>query len=48
MLKIGFPIMLLHNLHCSEGLFNGTSMIVTRLGFHCIEAQILVGEFHET
>jgi len=44
-LKVGCPVML-RNLYPSEGLCNGTQMIVTHLGQHCIEVQILGGTFH--
>jgi len=37
--------MLLRNLYPSEGLCNGTRMIVSRLGQRCIEVQILGGNF---
>jgi len=47
-LKVGSPVMLLRNLYPTEGLCNGTRMIVTRLGFRCIEVQILGGDFHGT
>ena len=40
--------MLLRNLYPTEGLCNDTRMIVTRLGFRCIEVQILGGDFHNT
>jgi len=40
--------MLLQNLYSAEGLCNGTQMIVTRLGFRCIEVQFLVADFHGT
>jgi len=46
MRKVGCPIMLIRNLYPTEGLCNGTRMIVTRLGQRCIEAQILGGDFH--
>jgi len=38
--------MWLRNLYPSEGLCNGTRMIISRLGQHCIEVQILGGNFH--
>jgi len=40
--------MLLRNLYATKGLCNGTRMIVTRLGFRCIEVQILGGDFPGT
>ena len=42
-LKKGVPIILLHNLNQSEGLCNGTRLIVTALGEMIIEAQIITG-----
>lgn len=44
-LKVGAPIILLRNLYPSQGLCNGTRLVVTRLQSRCIEAQILSGEF---
>ncbi len=40
-LKVGVPILLLHNLDQSIGLCNGTRLIVKRLGQHVIEAKII-------
>ncbi|XP_019158019.1 PREDICTED: uncharacterized protein LOC109154746 [Ipomoea nil] len=42
-LKVGSPIMLLRNIDHSLGLCNGTRLIITQLGNHVIEAQILCG-----
>jgi hypothetical protein len=42
-LKVGVPILLLHNLNQSIGLCNGTRLIVKRLGQHVIEAKIITG-----
>lgn len=43
-LKIGCPIMLLRNLASSQGLCNGSRLIITRLTDHVIEARILFGD----
>jgi hypothetical protein len=40
-LKVGVPILLLHNLNQSIGLCNGTRLIVKRLGQHVIETKII-------
>ncbi|KAF7839626.1 uncharacterized protein G2W53_008108 [Senna tora] len=45
-LKVGAPVMLLHNIHKSLGLCNGTHLIVVRLCKHVIEAMIISGKFH--
>ncbi|KAK1363300.1 ATP-dependent DNA helicase [Heracleum sosnowskyi] len=42
-LKEGTPIMLLRNLNQSEGLCNGTRLIITRLGKWSIRADIISG-----
>uniref|UniRef100_A0A0R0GF21 ATP-dependent DNA helicase n=1 Tax=Glycine max TaxID=3847 RepID=A0A0R0GF21_SOYBN len=43
-LKIGCPIMLLRNLDQTQGLCNGTKLIVTRLAKHVIAAEIISGK----
>ena len=47
-LKVGSLVMLLRKLYPSERLCNSTRMIVTWLGFQCIEGQILGGNFYST
>ena len=42
-LKIGTPIMLLRNLDQTQGLYNSTRFIVTRLAKHVIAADIIFG-----
>jgi hypothetical protein len=42
-LKVGMPILLLHNLNQLIGLCNGTRLIVKRLGQRVIEAEIITG-----
>lgn len=42
-LKKGVPVMLLRNLNQSDGLCNGTRLIITRLGDKVIEAKIITG-----
>lgn len=42
-LKEGVPIMLLRNLNQSEGLCNGTRLVISRLGQMIIEAKIITG-----
>ncbi|XP_058754059.1 uncharacterized protein LOC131627232 [Vicia villosa] len=43
-LKVGTPIMLMRNINQSEGLCNGTRLIITKLGTHVIEASIIAGK----
>ncbi|XP_058725711.1 uncharacterized protein LOC131597006 [Vicia villosa] len=43
-LKVGTPIMLMRNIDQSEGLCNGTRLIVIKLGTHVIEASIIAGK----
>ncbi len=43
-LKVGVPILLLHNLNQLIGLCNGTRLIVKRLGQRVIEAEIITGK----
>ncbi len=42
-LKVGVPILLLHNINQSIGLCNGTRLIVKRLGQRVIETEIIIG-----
>lgn len=43
-LKKGIPIMLLRNMNQSEGLCNGTRLMITSLGNMIVEAEIMVGQ----
>ncbi|XP_058784650.1 ATP-dependent DNA helicase pfh1-like [Vicia villosa] len=45
-LKVGCPIMLMQNIDQSEGLCNGTRLIVTKMANHVIEAQVMGGKGH--
>ncbi|CAH9099530.1 unnamed protein product [Cuscuta europaea] len=42
-LKVGVPVMLMRNIDHSAGLCNGTRLLVTKLGEHIIEAQMMYG-----
>jgi hypothetical protein len=44
-LKVGAPIMLLQNLDPSEGLCNGTRLVVRKITKHIIHARILTGDY---
>ncbi|GKV24803.1 hypothetical protein SLEP1_g34370 [Rubroshorea leprosula] len=41
--KVGVPVMLLRNIDQSNGLCNGTRLLITKMGNHVIEAKILSG-----
>ena len=42
-LKVGTPIMLIRNLDQTDGLCNGTRLIITKLGSNVIEAEVITG-----
>ncbi|CAH9121125.1 unnamed protein product [Cuscuta epithymum] len=42
-LKVGVPIMLMRNIDQSNGLCNGTRLIVTQMGTHILEAKVITG-----
>ncbi|XP_058751157.1 uncharacterized protein LOC131624213 [Vicia villosa] len=43
-LKVGTPVMLMRNIDQSEGLCNGTRVMVTKMANHVIEAKIMAGK----
>ncbi|KAI3847093.1 hypothetical protein MKW98_015448 [Papaver atlanticum] len=43
-LKVGCPIILMRNFAPSEGLCNGTRLLVTHCGKYLIQAKILTGK----
>ncbi|XP_057775213.1 uncharacterized protein LOC130994196 [Salvia miltiorrhiza] len=43
-LKVGTPVMLLRNIDHANELCNDTRLMITRLGYHVLEAQILTGD----
>ena len=45
-LKVGAPIILLWNLYPQEGLYNGTRIVITRVGRRCIKTRILSSTFY--
>ncbi|KAL2901227.1 ATP-dependent DNA helicase PIF1 [Bienertia sinuspersici] len=42
-LKVGAPVILLRNMNQSIGLCNGTRLIIKKLGYRVIEAQVITG-----
>ncbi|XP_061339371.1 uncharacterized protein LOC133286044 [Gastrolobium bilobum] len=42
-LKVNVPVMLLRNIDQSRGLYNGTRLLISRLGSHVVEASVLTG-----
>ena len=45
-LKVGAPIILLRNISPTEGLCNGTRLIVRELQQHVIDAEIIAGSYY--
>ncbi|XP_058763805.1 uncharacterized protein LOC131637240 [Vicia villosa] len=43
-LKVGTPVMLMRNIDQSEGLCNGTRVMITKMANHVIEARVMVGK----
>ncbi|XP_058735847.1 uncharacterized protein LOC131623246 [Vicia villosa] len=43
-LKVGTPVMLMRNIDQSEGLCNGTRLIITKMATHVVEAKIMAGK----
>jgi ATP-dependent DNA helicase PIF1 len=44
-LKVGVPVMCLRNIAPEEGLCNGSRIVITELGRHCLQVRMLGGEF---
>ena len=42
-MKIGAPVMMVSNINQTQGLCNGTRMMVTRLGKSTLEAEMMTG-----
>ena len=45
-LKVGAPVILLWNLYPKDRLYNGTRIVITRLGQRYIKARMLSGSFY--
>ena len=43
-IKVGAPVMLLRNLNQTDGLNNGSRMIVTKIGRYCLEGRLSGGD----
>lgn len=47
-LKVGVVVMLMRNLNQTLGLCNGTRMMVTKCLQHCVECEVIAGQFKGT
>ncbi|KAK1398933.1 hypothetical protein POM88_008796 [Heracleum sosnowskyi] len=47
-LKVGVVVMLMRNLNQTLGLCNGTRMMVTKCMQHCVECEVIAGQFKGT
>ncbi|XP_058775057.1 uncharacterized protein LOC131649304 [Vicia villosa] len=43
-LKVGTPVMLMRNIDQSEGLCNGTRVMITKMANHVLEAKVMAGK----
>jgi ATP-dependent DNA helicase PIF1 len=43
-LKLGCPVMVLHNINAGEGVCNGSRGIVTQIGQYVIQIQLITGD----
>src|SRR6202023_191045 len=43
-LKLGCPVMVLHNINAGEGVCNGSRGIITQLGRHVIQIRLITGD----
>lgn len=41
--KVDTPVMLMRNIVHPNGLYNGTRLIITRLGNHVLEGKVIIG-----